>query len=59
MTEWWGITRENQLREYQKKTNQFLIDLESTLKDFENTANVKELSSKIKEAIKKFQESNN
>ncbi len=56
MNEWWGITKENQLKKYQKKTNQFIGELESTLDDFENKADIKELSSKLKESIKKFQE---
>ena len=56
MNDWWGITKENQLKKYQKKTNQFINELESTLKDFENKAEIKELSSKLKESIKKFQE---
>lgn len=57
MNDWWGITKENQLKKYQKKTNQFINELESTLDDFENKADIKELSSKLKESIKKFQES--
>ncbi len=56
MNDWWGITKENQLKKYQKKTNQFINELESTLNDFENKADPKELSLKIKESIKKFQE---
>ncbi len=56
MNDWWGITKENQLKKYQKKTNQFINELESTLNDFENKADPKELSSKLKESIKKFQE---
>ena len=56
MNDWWGITKENQLKKYQKKTNQFINELESTLNDFENKADTKELSSKLKESIKKFQE---
>ncbi len=56
MNEWWGITKENQLKKYQKKTNQFINELESNLNDFENKADIKELSSKLKESIKKFQE---
>ena len=56
MNDWWRITKENQLKKYQKKTNQFINELESTLKDFENKAEIKELSSKLKESIKKFQE---
>jgi hypothetical protein len=56
MNDWWGITKENQLKKYQKKTNQFINELESTLNDFENKADIKELSSKLKESIKKFQE---
>jgi len=56
MNDWWGITKENQLKKYQKKTNQFINELESTLDDFENKADIKELSSKLKESIKKFQE---
>lgn len=55
MNDWWGITKENQLKKYQKKTNQFINELESTLDDFENKADIKELSSKLKESIKKFQ----
>ena len=56
MNDWWGITKENQLKKYQKKTNQFINELEFTLKDFENKAEIKELSSKLKESIRKFQE---
>jgi len=56
MNDWWGITKENQLKKYQKKTNQFINELETTLDDFENKADIKELSSKLKESIKKFQE---
>lgn len=56
MNDWWGITKKNQLRDYQKKTSQFIEDLEATLNNFENTADIRELSSKIKESIKKFQE---
>ena len=56
MNEWWGITKENQLKKYQKKTNQFIKELESTLKDFENSADIKDLSTKLKESIKKFQD---
>ena len=56
MNEWWGITKENQLKKYKKKTNQFIDELESTLNDFEDNANIKELSSKLRESIKKFQE---
>ncbi|HXV66838.1 MAG TPA: hypothetical protein VD731_06420 [Nitrosopumilaceae archaeon] len=56
MNDWWGITKENQLKKYQKKTNQFINELESTLDNFENKADIKELSSKLKESIKKFQE---
>jgi len=37
MNEWWGIIKGNQLKKYQKKTNQFIKELESTLKDFENS----------------------
>ena len=54
MNEWWGITKGNQLKRYQKKTNQFIKELESTLIDFENSADIKELSTKLKESIKKF-----
>ena len=43
MNEWWGITKENQLKKYQKKTNQFIKELESSLKDFENSADIKDL----------------
>jgi len=56
MNEWWGITKGNQLKKYQKKTNQFIKELESTLKDFENSADIKDLSTKLKESIKKFQD---
>jgi len=56
MNEWWGIIKGNQLKKYQKKTNQFIKELESTLKDFENTADIKDLSTKLKESIKKFQD---
>ena len=56
MNDWWRITKENQLKKYQKKTNQFINELESTLNYFENKADIKELSSKLKESIKKFQE---
>ena len=56
MNDWWGITKENQLKKYQKKTNQFINELESTLNYFENKADIKELSSKLKESIRKFQE---
>ena len=56
MNDWWGITKENQLKKYQKKTNQFINALESTLNYFETKADIKELSSKLKESIKKFQE---
>ena len=56
MNDWWGITKENQLKKYQKKTNQFIKELESTLKDFENSADIKDLSTKLKESIKKFQD---
>jgi len=55
MNEWWGIAKGNQLKKYQKKTNQFIKELESTLKDFENSADIKELNTKLKESIKKFQ----
>jgi len=54
MNEWWGITKGTQLKKYQKKTNQFIKELESTLKDFENSADIKELNIKLKESIKKF-----
>ncbi len=56
MNEWWGITKGNQLKTYQKKTNQFIKELESTLIGFENSADIKELSTKLKESIKKFQD---
>ncbi len=56
MTEWWGITKGNKLKKYQKKTNQFIEELESNLKDFENSADIKDLSTKLKESIKKFQD---
>ena len=56
MNDWWGITKENQLKKYQKKINQFINELESTLNDFKNKADTKELSSKLKESIRKFQE---
>ncbi len=56
MNEWWGITKGNQLKTYQKKTNQFIKELGSTLKDFENSADIKDLSTKLKESIKKFQD---
>ncbi len=56
MNEWWGIIKGNQLKKYQKKTKQFIKGLESTLKDFENTADIKDLSTKLKESIKKFQD---
>jgi hypothetical protein len=56
MNDWWGITKENQLKKYQKNINQFINELESTLNDFENKADIKELSSKLKDSIKKFQE---
>lgn len=56
MNDWWGMKKENQLKKYQKKTNQFINELESTLNDFENKADIKGLSSKLKESIKKFQE---
>ncbi len=55
MNDWWGITKENQLKKYQKKTNQLINEFESILNDFENKADIKELSSKLKESIKKFQ----
>ncbi len=56
MNEWWGIIKGNQLKKFQKKTNQFIKELESTLKDFENSADIKDLSTKLKESIKKFQD---
>ena len=56
MNEWWGITMGNQLKKYKKKTNQFIKELEFTLKDFENSADIKDLSTKLKESIKKFQD---
>ncbi len=56
MNEWWGIAMGNQLKKNQKKTNQFIEELESTLKDFENSADIKDLSTKLKESIKKFQD---
>ncbi len=56
MNEWLGITKGNHLKKYQKKTNQFIKELESTLKDFENSADIKDLSTKLKESIKKFQD---
>ena len=56
MNEWWGITKGNQLKKFQKKTNQFIKELESTLKDFENSADIKDLSTKLKESVKKFQD---
>jgi len=56
MNKWWGITMGNQLKKYQKKTNQFIKELESTLKDFQNSADIKDLSTKLKESIKKFQD---
>ncbi len=56
MNKWWGITIGNKLKKYQKKTNQFIKELESTLKDFENSADIKDLSTKLKESIKKFQD---
>jgi len=56
MNEWWGITKGNQLEKYQKKTNQFIKELESCLKDFENSADIKDLGTKLKESIKKFQD---
>jgi len=56
MNEWWGIAKGNQLKKYQKKTNQFIKELESALKDFENSADIKDLSTKLKESIKKFQD---
>ncbi len=56
MNEWWGITKGNQLKTYQKKTNQFIKELESTLIDFENSADIKDLNTKLKESIKKFQD---
>ena len=55
MNEWWEITKGNQLKKYQKKTNQFIKELESCLKDFENSADIKDLGTKLKESIKKFQ----
>jgi len=56
MNEWWGIIKGNQLKKYQKKTNQFIKELESTLKDFENSGDIKDLNTKLKESIKKFQD---
>jgi len=56
MNEWWGITKGNQLKKYQKKTNQFIKELESTLIGFENSADIKELNTKLKESIMKFQD---
>ena len=56
MNEWWGITKGNKLKKYKKKTNQFIEELESNLKDFENSADIKDLSTKLKESIKKFQD---
>jgi len=56
MNEWWGITKGNKLKKYQKKINQFIEELESNLKDFENSADIKDLSTKLKESIKKFQD---
>ena len=56
MTKWWEITKGNKLKKYQKKTNQFIEELESNLKDFENSADIKDLSTKLKESIKKFQD---
>jgi len=56
MNKWWGITIGNKLKKYQKKTNQFIKELESTLKDFENSGDIKDLNTKLKESIKKFQD---
>ena len=56
MNEWWGITKGSQLKKYQKMTNQFIEELESCLKDFENSADIKDLGTKLKESIKKFQD---
>ena len=56
MNVWWVITNGSQLKKYQKKTNQFIKELESCLKDFENSADIKDLGTKLKESIKKFQD---
>jgi hypothetical protein len=55
MSEWWGISKQKQLKKFQEQTAYFVNELESILKDFENNGEVKEISSKLKESIKKFQ----
>jgi len=54
-----GITTKNKFEKYKKNTNQFINELESTLRNFENSADVIELYSKIQESVKRFQEESN
>jgi len=52
---WWGITKENQLKKLHTQVNQFINELELSLKDFENNGDVKKLGYELKEAIQQFQ----
>lgn len=58
MSEWWGISKQNKLKKFQGETNQFVNNLESTIKDFEEKGNVDELVSKLKSSIREFQNEN-
>lgn len=48
--------KQNQLK-LQRQAQQFVKELEDTLREFENKGDVKQLSNKIKESISEFQKS--
>lgn len=52
MNDWWAITRENDLKQLRKITNQFISGLESKMIELEK--NPEELISQLKYAIAKF-----
>lgn len=53
--QWGKLPAEKNLKELQKRTNQFFNDFEISLNDFEKKGDAKELIAKLKEAIKQFQ----
>ena len=59
MTEWWGVTKTNQLKKYQRITNQFVNELHMLIQEYESKNDGKKLISELNNLIKEFQNESN
>lgn len=54
-TPWGKIHIEKTFKEFRKRTDQFVLDFETSLNDFEKKGDVKELISKLRDSVIQFQ----